>query len=84
MIKYRIVLTESEREGLKSLLSKGRHTARKLTRARVLLLSDEGRTEEEIVTALGVGAAPVERLRTGRCRSGLGGSVPPWCETKAR
>ena len=66
MIKYRIVLTESEREGLKSLLSKGRHTARKLTRARVLLLSDEGRREEEIVTALGVGAATVERLRK-RC-----------------
>ncbi len=36
MIKYRIVLTESEREGLKSLLSKGRHTARKLTRARLI------------------------------------------------
>jgi transposase len=66
MIKYRIVLTESEREGLKSLLSKGRHAARKLTRARVLWLSDEGRTEEEIVTARGVGAATVERLRK-RC-----------------
>lgn len=66
MIKYRIKLSESEREELKGLLSKGRHAARKLTRARVLLLSDEGKTEEEIVSALGVGAATVERLRK-RC-----------------
>lgn len=66
MIKYRIKLTESEREELKGLLAKGRHAARKLTRARVLLLSDEGKTEEEIVSALSVGAATVERLRK-RC-----------------
>lgn len=69
MIKYRIKLSESEREELKGLLSKGRHAARKLTRARVLLLSDEGKTEEEIVSALGVGAATVERLRK-RCALG--------------
>ena len=66
MIKYRIKLTESEREELKGLLAKGRHAARKLTRARILLLSDEGKTEDEIVSALGVGAATVERLRK-RC-----------------
>ena len=66
MIKYRIKLTESEREELKGLLAKGHHAARKLTRARVLLLSDEGKTEEEIVSALDVGAATVERLRK-RC-----------------
>ena len=66
MIKYRIKLTESEREELKAMLTKGRHVARKLTRARVLLLSDEGKTEDEIVSALGVGVATVQRLRK-RC-----------------
>lgn len=66
MVKYRIVLTESEREELKSLLSKGRHAARKLTRARILLLSDEGKTTEEVAAALGVGSATVDRLRR-RC-----------------
>lgn len=66
MVKYRIRLNESEREELKGMLGKGRHAARKLTRARVLLLSDEGKTEAEIVSALGVSAATVERLRK-RC-----------------
>ncbi len=66
MIKYRITLTDWERGELQSLLSKGRHAACKLTRARVLLLSDEGKTEAEIVSALGVSAVTVERLRK-RC-----------------
>lgn len=66
MTKYRITLTDWERGELQSLLSKGRHAARKLTRARVLLLSDEGKTEAEIVSALGVSAVTVERLRK-RC-----------------
>ncbi len=66
MIKYRIALTESERDNLKGMLGRGRHAARKLTRARVLLLSDEGKTETEIVSALGVSTTTVERLRK-RC-----------------
>ncbi|WP_166882668.1 helix-turn-helix domain-containing protein [Massilia mucilaginosa] len=63
MLKYRIILTESEREQLTELLSKGKHAARKLTRARILLLSHEGRTNAEIVDALGVGSATVDRVR---------------------
>jgi len=66
MIKYRKKQTEIEREKLKSLLAKGGHAARKLTRAGVLLLCDEVKTEEDIVSALGVGAATVERVRK-RC-----------------
>ncbi|KFB67084.1 MAG: hypothetical protein CAPSK01_003447 [Candidatus Accumulibacter vicinus] len=66
MVKYRILLTESEREELKGLLAKGRHAARKLTRARILLLSDEGRTAEEIAEVLSVGTSTVERIRR-RC-----------------
>lgn len=63
MVKYRIVLTEWERELLNDLLNKGKHAARKLTRARILLLSDEGKTAVEIVDALGVGESTVERTR---------------------
>lgn len=66
MVKYRIVLTESEREELKGLLTKGRHSSRKLTRARILLLSDEGKTAEEIASALSVSPATVDRTRR-RC-----------------
>ena len=39
--KYRVKLTNHEREELKSLISKGRVAARKQTHARILLLCDE-------------------------------------------
>ena len=68
---YRVRLADEEREGLKSLTSKGRASARKQTHARILLLCDEGReggarTDAEIADALGVGSATVARVRR-RC-----------------
>lgn len=72
MVKYRIVLTGSEREELKGLLAKGRHASRKLTRARILLLSDEGQTAEEVAAALLVGTRTVERVRQRCAQDGVG------------
>jgi hypothetical protein len=46
------------------MFAKGLHGARKLTQ--ILLLSDESRTGERIVAALGVGVSTVEHLRK-RC-----------------
>lgn len=69
MVKYRIGLTESEREDLKELLAKGRHATRKLTRARILRLSDEDKTAEEIGAALSISPSAVERTRR-RCAEG--------------
>lgn len=66
MVKYRIVLTKSEREELEGLLKKGRHATRKVTRARILLFSDEGKTAEEIGAALSISPSTVERTRR-RC-----------------
>ena len=66
MSKYRITLAEVEREELKGLLCKGRHASRKLTRARILLLSDEGKTADEIASALSISPATVDRIRR-RC-----------------
>lgn len=66
MVKYRIILAEPEREELKGLLAKGRHATRKLTRARILLLSDEGKTADEIAAALSVSPSTVDRVRR-RC-----------------
>lgn len=71
MVKYRIVLTESEREELKGLLVKGRHASRKLTRARILLLSDEGKTADEIAEVLSVSPATVDRTRRRCAESGV-------------
>lgn len=61
--KYIVDLAPEERQTLEQLLQKGKSSARKLTRARILLHADEGLTDEEIATALGVGVATVERTR---------------------
>jgi transposase len=56
-------LTAEERTTLEQLRQKGKSSARKLTRARILLQADEGLTDEEIASAQGVGIATVERTR---------------------
>jgi transposase len=61
--KYIVDLAPEERQTLEQLLQKGKSSARKLTRARILLQADEGLTDEEIATALAVGVATVERTR---------------------
>jgi transposase len=61
--KYVVDLTAAERITLEQLLQKGKSSARKLTRARILLQADEGLTDEEIATALGSSIATVERTR---------------------
>ena len=45
------------------MISSGADSARKLTRARILLKADEGWTDEAIADALDVGRATVERVR---------------------
>jgi len=61
--KYVVKLTEEERDELKRLISRGKSSARKQTRARILLKADEGLKDREIVAALGVGRSTVERTR---------------------
>jgi hypothetical protein len=45
--KYIVDLTVDEQEYRLNLIKKGKSTARKVARARVLLLADEGATDEE-------------------------------------
>ena len=67
--RYIVDLTANERAGLLALLNKGAAPARKLTRARLLLLADEGGTDRVIAAALHVHPATVERTRR-RCVEG--------------
>ena len=72
--KYRIRLTTDEQKELKALASRGRTAAYKQTHARILLMSDESRsdggmTDADISGALGVGLSMVERVRR-RCVEG--------------
>jgi hypothetical protein len=53
-IKYRVSLTEEEKEMLESLLRKGKSAARKQTRARILLKAAAGSKDAEIMEALAI------------------------------
>jgi transposase len=61
--KYHVDLTAEERTDLKKLLHGGNAPVRRTYRARVLLLADEGATDEEIARALHLGKSTVERTR---------------------
>jgi predicted transcriptional regulator len=56
---YNILLREGEREELKRNLRKGKSSARSQTRARILLLADEGRDDDEITDILKVSKSTV-------------------------
>jgi transposase len=70
--KYIVDLTTDEREQLLQFIRKGKPSARKVIRARILLKADEGFTDQQIVAALSIGEATVERTRKRFVEEGLG------------
>jgi transposase len=62
-IRYRVELSQTERDELKGLLSGGRHAVRKLKRAQILLAADPGASDEEIARSVGVGGSTVYRTK---------------------
>lgn len=70
-IKYRVELTDAERSQLLGMIGKGRHGARTLARARILLKADEGLTDEDAAAVLNVGYATVGRVRQRFVEEGL-------------
>jgi len=62
-IGYRIDLSDAERSDLEALLRGGRHAARKLKRAQILLAADAGVPDETIAQSLGVGGSTVYRTK---------------------
>jgi transposase len=62
-IRYRVDLSEAERIELESLLRGGRHAARKLKRAQILLAAGSGVSDETIAQSLGVGGSTVYRTK---------------------
>jgi len=61
--KYLVDLSSDECEELRQLVKRGKHSSRKVTRARILLLASTGSTDEQIVAALCCGINTVERTR---------------------
>lgn len=69
--KYVVRLSDRERTHLRSLIRRGQESARILARARVLLLADEGCTDDQIAASVHVGTTTIERLRRRFMADGL-------------
>jgi len=80
--KYVVTLTEEERDELHKMVSSGKAAARKLTHARILLLTDAGPegpscTDQQVVEALEVGERTVSRVRRRFVEEGFEAAVNP-------
>lgn len=61
--RYRVTLTAEERARLRALTRQGKPAARTVRRAQILLLADDGQTDEAIAAALHCGLSTVARTR---------------------
>ena len=80
--RYRVTLLQEERQELQSMVSAGKAAARKLVRARILLLADQadggpGKQDREIADALGCGRATVGRTRQQFVEEGVEAALKP-------
>jgi hypothetical protein len=51
--KYPVQLSDEEREQLRNITRSGKHSARVMQRAQILLWSDSGKQDKEIIALLG-------------------------------
>ena len=69
---YHVDLTEDERAYLLDFIKSGERSARKINRARILLLADEGKKDEDIADSLHTSVPTVQRTRKRFVEGGLG------------
>ena len=75
MTRYRLYLTEDERETLELWVKKGKSSAKKVQSAQIILNSDENveRKSSTILSEIiGVSVRTIERVRRSFCETGLG------------
>jgi hypothetical protein len=80
--KYIVKLSAEERERLETLIRAGKHPARQLTRARILLKADageggEGWSDSQIASAMDVALATVARVRQQLVEEGVESVLTP-------
>ncbi len=63
MYRYRVELSQAEREQLNEMLSGGKHAARKLKRAQILLAADSAVGDAVIAASVSVGKSTVYRTK---------------------
>src|SRR4051794_41979392 len=62
-VRYRVDLSQAERDQLSALLSGGTHASRKLKRAQILLAADAGVSDNDIAASIAVGGSTVYRTK---------------------
>ncbi len=62
-VRYRVELSQAERDELTAMLGGGKHAARKLKRAQILLAADRGRGDEETARTVSVSLSTVGRTK---------------------
>ena len=67
-VRYRVTLTQEERNYLEDLTKRGKHSVQKITHARALLLCDTSdekitRTVESVAETVGVSSRTIEHLK---------------------
>ena len=80
--RYPVRLDQCQRDSLMDLISSGRESARKLTRARILLKADEGEfgpayADKDIKEAVEVSLSTIERTRKAFAVEGLTAALRP-------
>ena len=70
-VKNRVKLRPKEQALLKQIISKGSEKARKITRCRILVLANEGKTDTQIIEALRVARNTIRTVRFRYVREGL-------------
>lgn len=68
---YSVQLRDEEYLQLRQYVRKGNQSARAMNRARILLLADEQRADEEIAETLGIGTVTVHWVRKNSTAGGL-------------
>ena len=69
--KYVVDLSEEEEQQLRKIISRGKVSARRAARARMLLKANEGLSDEQVAGSLEVGSATVGRIRQRFVEEGL-------------
>lgn len=87
--RYKVSLTQEEREELRALVNKGQGQARRLRRARILLMADEaqeggGFKDADIAKALNAQVRTVERTRQKCVQEGIEAALNHTRPTKSR
>src|SRR4051812_15295676 len=62
-VRYRVELSQAERDELTAMLGGGKHAARKLKRAQILLAADRSRRDEEIARTVRISLSTVGRTK---------------------